>query len=566
MISADTVRVWDAWNKEITSEFEPWDTWEKVKASKGFPGGLIAFLQTSTDHEGCGFSTPTSVQAFAWPILQSGKDLVGVAKTGSGKTLAFLLPGFVKLRKLKKAGEINTQNGPGLLTLTPTRELCHQIYSDADKFGRPVSISAACCYGGANRKDQEWAIQQGPDCLIATPGRLNDMVQKGTVSLAECRFAVLDEADRMLDMGFEPQIKEVLDKVPSEGRQTSMFTATWPPECKQLSQQYIKDPIQVQIGSDDITTNKNIRQHIQVVSAETDKLDALKTILGGLPEGGNCLVFCNSKKKVSSLTWDLEKDKSIGLPASEIHGDLDQRARDNALNRFRSGESRILVATDVCSRGLDVRNISIVVNYDAPKSAEDYVHRIGRTGRANDSGDAYTLLLSYGQAAEAKYICEIMKKAEQEAPKELEDLAEEEKKDEGNSWGTSDWKKDDSWNKSESSSKDEWWKKDEKKSDEWSKSDDNKTDGWSKNDSWSDDKDWSKKRPADDWSGGNAEKARREDGKSTSEVREMLVSGNTHALKVFEIKAFLAENGLSQEGMKQDLISRAKQAVDEGSA
>eukprot|EP00913_Durusdinium_trenchii_P031111 g29133.t1 len=202
----------------------------QVKERKGFPGGLIAFLQTSTDSEGCGFQQPTIVQAYAWPVLQSGKDLVGVAKTGSGKTLAFLLPGFVKLRKLKRANEVDTKRGPALLCITPTRPNQLGIVGQGSEAHPEVQLTAACAYGGANRRDQEWAIQQGPDCLIATPGRLNDFVQKKNVWLDQVRFCIIDEADRMLDMGFEPQIKQILDEVPWSERQTCMFTATWPQE------------------------------------------------------------------------------------------------------------------------------------------------------------------------------------------------------------------------------------------------------------------------------------------------------------------------------------------------
>jgi len=509
-MSGETVRVWDAWDKEISGTVNEWSTWDKVKAQKGFPGGLIAFLQTSTDAEGCGFEQPTIVQAYAWPILQSGQDLVGVAKTGSGKTLAFLLPGFIKLRKLKKSGEIDTAKGPALLCMTPTRELCYQIYSDAEKFGKPVQISAACAYGGAPKRDQEWAIKNGPDCLIATPGRLNDFLENGAVNLDQCRFAILDEADRMLDMGFEPQIRKIMDRVPRE-RQTAMFTATWPKECKRLAENYIRNPTQVQIGSDDITTNQNISQHIEVVSDDRSKVPILKKILGRLQRSGNCLVFCNTKRKCRDVSWEVEGDRGLGLSAQELHGDLDQRARDSALNRFRSGEVRVLVATDVAARGLDIRNISIVVNYDAPNNAEDYVHRIGRTGRAGDKGDAYTLLTTWGEDKKAANILSIMEKAQQKVPQNLRDLAAGrgkasssldneggggsswEKKDD---WKKDDWdKKEDSWSRSDDKKdwgKDEWWKKDDKKEDkdEWWKKDDKSE--WKRDDSWKKDDDWKK--------------------------------------------------------------------------
>jgi len=563
MADDEVVRIWDAWNKEITGTIDPWDTWDKVKERKGFPGGLIAFLQTSTDSEGCGFHQPTIVQAYAWAVLQSGKDLVGVAKTGSGKTLAFLLPGFVKLRKLKKAQEVDTKKGPALLCMTPTRELCHQIYSDAEKFGGPVQITAACCYGGANRKDQEWAIQTGPDCLIATPGRLNDFVQKKQVRLDQVRFAIIDEADRMLDMGFEPQIKQVLDEVPWHDRQTCMFTATWPQECKKLAETYIKDPVQIQIGSGEITTNKNIVQHVKMVDRDSDKLEALKEILRGLPEGAGCLVFCNSKKKCGTLSWDLEGDTELGMPATELHGDLDQNQRDKALWKFKSGEARVCVATDLASRGLDVRNIGVVVNYDAPKSAEDYVHRIGRTGRAEDSGEAYTLLLKWGNEAEAKYIAQIMRKASQDVPEDVQELEKNAEDD----WKKDDWKKDEDWKQDDNSWKkeDDSWKKDD-----WQKNDSN---GWNKKDEWKNDSkdEWSKK---DDWKnneGGwkrsawshedepSAKKAAYS-GRSNAEVRELLNAGKGQSLKVTELKAFLDEQSINSVGMKNDLIERATQA------
>merc|ERR1712232_167872 len=369
---------------------------------------------------GCGYEHPTDVQAYAWPVLQSGQDLVGVAKTGSGKTLAFLLPGFIKLRKLKKNNEIDTAKGPALLVMTPTRELCFQIFSDAEKFGKPVQITAACAYGGAQKRDQEWAIKQGPDCLIATPGRLNDFIQNNAVQMDQVRFAVLDEADRMLDMGFEPQIRQIMDNV-STDRQTAMFTATWPKECKQLADRYIRSPTQIQIGSDDITTNRNITQYIEVCADDRAKSDVVQQILGRHP--GNCLIFCNTKRKCHDLCYELNADQYSGNAAVELHGDLDQTRRDSALSDFKTGRARVMIATDVAARGLDIRNCTVVINYDSPNTSEDYVHRIGRTGRAEDKGDAYTLMATWGEEKKARDIITIMQKAMIPVPKVLEDVA-----------------------------------------------------------------------------------------------------------------------------------------------
>jgi len=494
----DVIKVWDSNSWDITDQVEPWDTWDRVISVKGFPGGLIAFLQASIANEGCGFPAPTSVQAYAWPVLQAGKDLVGVAKTGSGKTLAFLLPGFIKLRRIKKKGEVDTAKGPALLCVTPTRELCYQIFSDTEKFGKPVGLSAACAYGGAPKRDQEYALKAGPDCLIATPGRLNDFINNWVVNLDQVRYVVLDEADRMLDMGFEPQIKDILSKV-SQDRQTCMFTATWPRECKKIAESYIKEPTHIQIGSDDITTNTNITQHIVSCESEGDKKVALKKILKD-NGSGSTLVFCNTKRLCRDLHWEIDGDKSLGIKSAELHGDLDQKGRDDAMWRFRNGDVKVLIATDLAARGLDLRSITVVVNFDAPKGAEDYVHRIGRTGRANDKGDAYTLLLSRGNSREASNIRGIMEKAGQAIPQALTDCEHEK-------GGSSGFGKEDSWGKTDASwdkKEDKWWEKkdDDKKDDDkwkkddnwWEKKDEKKDDGeWWKKDEKAEDKWWEKK-------------------------------------------------------------------------
>jgi len=249
-------------------------------------------------------------------------------------------------------------------------------------------------------------------------------MEGGQIDMSQVRFAILDEADRMLDMGFEPQIRKIMEQVPSDTRQTAMFTATWPKECRKLAESYVKNPTQIQIGSDGISSNSNVRQHVEVVSDEKAKTDVLKKILGGLGRDSVCLVFCNTKRKCRDLCWEFNEDKRMGLPACELHGDLDQSQRDSALNDFRSGKARVMIATDVAARGLDIRNISIVVNADVPNTAEDYVHRIGRTGRAEDTGDAYTIFSTWGDEKKANFVKEVMEAGGAAVPQILIDVAD----------------------------------------------------------------------------------------------------------------------------------------------
>jgi len=476
---AETVKVWDAHGCEMSlEEVHSWNSWSKCREDRRFPKGLVEFLEHK---EGCAFPAPTNVQAYSWPVLIQGQDLISIAKTGSGKTLAFLLPGFMWLKKNKKStSPVDCNVGPAILVMTPTRELCFQIFSDAQKFGEPVQISAACAYGGAPKKDQEWKLKEGPETLIATPGRLNDFINNGVVSLEMCRYTVLDEADRMLDMGFEPQIKEILAKVPN-GRQTAMFTATWSKECRKIADAYIHNPVHIQIGADEMSANADITQHIEITNSDAERMAALKRILEGLGDSGNVLIFCNTKKKCRELSWELD-NQFKALKAVELHGDLEQWQRDESLNKFRSGDVRILAATDVAARGLDIRNVSVVVNFDAPNNAEDYVHRIGRTGRAGDAGDAHTFLSGWGDEKKAGDIYKIMEKSCQAIPKALEDLVNGGSREstvtaENASWGGAaeaqaadngggTWDKQD-WGEKKNDDGAEWWKKDEKKAESW---------------------------------------------------------------------------------------------------
>lgn len=341
----------------------------------GFPSELLRdLLQT-------GFSAPTPIQAQSWPIAMQNRDIVAVAKTGSGKTLGYLLPGFIHLKKTRK----NPQLSPTVLVLSPTRELATQIQDEAVKFGKSSRISCTCLYGGAPKGPQLRDLANGTDIVVATPGRLNDILEMRKVSLSEVTYLVLDEADRMLDMGFEPQIRKIVNAVPTR-RQTLMYTATWPKEVRKIAADFMVNPVQVNIGNiNELVANKSITQHVEVV-AYNEKHRRLEQILRSQEPGSKIIIFCSTKKMCDQLARNLTRP----FGAASIHGDKNQGERDHVLSQFRSGKCPVLVATDVAARGLDIKDIRVVVNYDFPTGVEDYVHRIGRTGRAGATGEAYT--------------------------------------------------------------------------------------------------------------------------------------------------------------------------------
>merc|ERR1719223_983214 len=342
-----------------------------------------------------GFTEPTPIQAHTWQLAIQGRDVIGVAKTGSGKTLAFLLPGFLKV--------MNQPNGLGrrirILAMAPTRELAKQIESEAQKFGGACRINTACLYGGAPRPDQLMQLRRGVQCVVATPGRLNDFIDYGQVDLNSCNYVVLDEADRMLDMGFEPQIRTILARV-STPRQTLMYTATWGKDVRSLASDFLVDPFCVTLGE--------------------EKLVELRNILAKCSQGDLVLIFCDTKAGCAKLGEHLYK--SYRLQCTALHGDLDQNARDRAILNFRTGKRPIMVGTDVAGRGLDIKGIKVVVNFDPAGDGEDYVHRIGRTGRAGEKGAAYSLLTP-NNARKARDIVKVMQAGNVPIPKELAELA-----------------------------------------------------------------------------------------------------------------------------------------------
>ena len=320
-----------------------------------------------------GFTAPTSIQAQAIPHVLQGRDVIGCAQTGTGKTAAFVIPLIERLAAMPKGH-------PKALILVPTRELAIQIQEVIDKLGRSSRIFATTIVGGADMQAQVRGLRQRPDILVATPGRLLDHLWNGTVNLVPMKILVLDEADRMLDMGFAPQINQILDAMPEE-RQTLLFSATMPADLNRLAQASVKDPVHVMV-SRPATTAVGVTQRLHHTTHDS-KTDLLVSILG--KEQHTVLVFTRTKHRADRLGHVLG---NVGHKVAVIHGDRTLSQRRAALDGFKRGTFRILVATDIAARGIDVANIGHVVNYDLPNCPEDYVHRIGRTARMNATGQA----------------------------------------------------------------------------------------------------------------------------------------------------------------------------------
>uniref|UniRef100_UPI00398E625C probable ATP-dependent RNA helicase DDX43 isoform X1 n=1 Tax=Pristiophorus japonicus TaxID=55135 RepID=UPI00398E625C len=361
-----------------------------------------------------GFQRPTPIQSQAWPVILLGTDLIGIAQTGTGKTLAYLLPGFIHLDLQPVTRD--KCDGPGMLVLTPTRELALQIQEECNKYSYK-GIKSICIYGGGSRKDQISTVTKGVDIVIATPGRLNDLQMNNYINLKSITYLVLDEADRMLDMGFEPQImKIILDIRPD--RQTIMTSATWPDGVRRLSKSYLKNAMMVYVGTLDLAAVETVEQNVLVIPEEEKRSYTLHFIKSMKPED-KVIIFVGRKL----IADDLSSDFSLqGIPVQSLHGDREQCDREQALEDFKEGRVRILVATDLASRGLDVHDITHVFNYDFPRNIEEYVHRIGRTGRAGRSGSAVTLV-TRGDWRVAAELITILERACQPVPEELVTMA-----------------------------------------------------------------------------------------------------------------------------------------------
>ena len=366
--------------------------------------------------EKLGFKAPTAIQKQGWPMALSGRDMVGIAQTGSGKTLSFLLPGIVHINA---QDYLKPGDGPIVLVLAPTRELAVQIQGECDKFGASSNIKNTCVYGGAPKGPQIRALKNGVEIVIATPGRLIDFLGQGIMNLRRVTYLVLDEADRMLDMGFKPQLKQVVSQIRPD-RQTLMWSATWPKEVQYLANDFLKDYIQVNIGSDDLIASDDITQEFEFASGRYQKEKTLFQILDRVMKGGaRILVFSETKRMCDQLVRNLRQE---GFPALAIHGDKKQQEREWVLNEFRTGKQPLMIATDVASRGIDVKDIRYVINFDFPKTIEDYVHRIGRTGRAGAKGTAITFIDQQQDARVAQKLIALLKKAKQNIPPELQQM------------------------------------------------------------------------------------------------------------------------------------------------
>ncbi|KAL6890458.1 P-loop containing nucleoside triphosphate hydrolase protein [Trichoderma evansii] len=367
------------------------------------------------------YKAPTPIQAASWPSTLSGRDVVGVAETGSGKTMAFTLPCVESISTIGK-------KGIKAVVVSPTRELAMQTYEQMNGVAALLRLKCVCLYGGASKDDQRALLQRGADIIVATPGRLKDFMSDGTVDLSGCRFAVLDEADRMLDKGFEEDIKLILGACPPrEERQTLMFTATWPFSVQSLASTFMVDPVKITIGSRgketengsvELQANTRITQKVEVLDGRDKEFRLLQIIKAhqqGKQKDDRILVFCLYKKEATRVEGFLGRK---GVRVGGIHGDLKQEQRTRSLEAFKSGKTPVLVATDVAARGLDIPEVKLVINVTFPLTIEDYVHRIGRTGRAGKTGEAITMFTIQDKAHSGSLI-NILKGANQPVPDEL---------------------------------------------------------------------------------------------------------------------------------------------------
>src|SRR6201996_9122638 len=343
-----------------------------------------------------GYTTPTPIQEQAIPHVLARRDVLGIAQTGTGKTAAFVLPMLTMLEKGRARARM-----PRTLILEPTRELAAQVKENFDKYGAGQKLNVALLIGGVSFGDQDTKLTRGVDVLIATPGRLLDHSERGRLLLSGVELLVIDEADRMLDMGFIPDIERICKLVPFT-RQTLFFSATMPPEITRLADAFLQNPTRVEVDRAATTAETITQTLVRSGSSPEEKRATLRRLIRDAEGFKNAIIFCNRKRDVAVVYRSLQKH---GFSAGALHGDMDQRSRTAALDGFRNDEVQLLVCSDVAARGLDIPDVSHVINYDTPHHAEDYVHRIGRTGRAGKQGAALTIVTR----ADARAIEEIEK-------------------------------------------------------------------------------------------------------------------------------------------------------------
>ncbi|KAM7162535.1 putative ATP-dependent RNA helicase DDX46 isoform 2-T2 [Macrochelys suwanniensis] len=362
-----------------------------------------------------GYEKPTPIQTQAIPAIMSGRDLIGIAKTGSGKTIAFLLPMF---RHIMDQRSLEEGEGPIAVIMTPTRELALQITKECKKFSKTLGFRVVCVYGGTGISEQIAELKRGAEIIVCTPGRMIDMLaaNNGRVTnLRRVTYVVLDEADRMFDMGFEPQVMRIVDNIRPD-RQTVMFSATFPRAMEALARRILNKPIEVQVGGRSVVCS-DVEQEVIVIEEENKFLKLLE-LLGHYQEKGSVIIFVDKQEHADGLLKDLMR---ASYPCMSLHGGIDQYDRDSIINDFKNGVCKLLVATSVAARGLDVKQLMLVVNYSCPNHYEDYVHRAGRTGRAGNKGFAFTFITE----DQARYAGDIIKALElsgKPIPAELEKL------------------------------------------------------------------------------------------------------------------------------------------------
>ncbi|CAK9036516.1 DEAD-box ATP-dependent RNA helicase 20, partial [Durusdinium trenchii] len=360
-----------------------------------------------------GFHEPTAIQAQGWPMALSGRDMVGVAQTGSGKTLAFLLPAIVHI---VAQPELRPGDGPICLVCAPTRELAVQIEAEARRFGTSTGVKCTCVYGGVPKSKQARELRNGVEICICTPGRMIDMLETRVTNFQRVTYLVLDEADRMLDMGFEPQIRSIVGQIRPD-RQTLLWSATWPRSVQGLARDFLQpNYLQVNIGSQELQANKSIKQVVKIVQSKYEVLDEIVKILEAQPKDALTIIFCETKREVDQLDDDLRRR---GFHSRGIHGDKSQGERDNTIAQFKSGRNPIMIATDVASRGLDVRGIRTVIQGAPPKDIESYIHRIGRSGRKNLSEKGYAEGFAYTFVSEPMKVLSDLVKVMEDAGQEV---------------------------------------------------------------------------------------------------------------------------------------------------